>query len=305
MSVKIDNILNQVREKGNMGGIAQIVYFGLLEDFETLAETPDPSVIDVTFGDVNKLSVGQDILKPGKRLYKLYSTLEQGSLNSERQGGTDYTSHKISLQLFNPGLTSEALGLLRIPNQNFILYVKSGKQMFRVGSKDFPAKLSPEGNVGTGDATSSEKGNRMTFFSYDVGPAPEVTNITNIENMLIATDPNLTTTFNPVHGATTADTTVTPTITFSKSVISANTGNSIDNAELDNIVTFNELDLDGNIVGEVTFTATISSGEITVTPSSSLKTTTLYELSFDETAIVAADTGGRVNNASYARFTTA
>lgn len=304
MSIQINNILNTIREKGNMGGIAQIVYFGLLEDFETLAEVPDPEKTDVTFGEANKLTVGQDKLKTGKRLYKLYSTLEKGSLTSERQGEVDGASHKINLQLFNPGLTSEALGLLRVPNQNFILYVKSGKQMFRVGSKDFPAKISPEGNVTTGDATSSAKGNEITFFSYDVGPAPEVTDITAIENMLVATDANLTATFSPSHGETSVATSSTPEIVFSKSVISADTGNAIENAELDELITFSELDLDGNVVGEVAFTATISSETITITPTSALAAATLYEVKFDETGIVAADTGGRVSNANYARFTT-
>lgn len=305
MAIQVSNILNTIKNQGNMGGISQLVFFALYNDFETLAKVPDPANTNVTFGEANKLSIGSDTLKSGKRLYKLYSTLEKGSLTSERQGEVDGVSHKINLKLFNPGLTSEALGLLRVPNQNFILYVKSGNQMFRVGNEDFPAKLSPEGNVATGDATSAAKGNEMTFFSYDVGPAPEVTDITAIENMLIEIDANLTATFTPNHGATSVATSSTPEIVFSKAVISAATGNAIENTELDSLITFNKLDIDGNVIAEVPFTASITAETITVTPTSAMDATTLYRIKFDETGIVAADTGGRVSNANYAKFTTA
>lgn len=302
--INYKKINNTVQEKGNIGGIWQDVFFAPKSDFAEFAERPSEEG-DRDFATMNKLMVGQDRLKPGKRLYPLYSTLEKGSLTAPRQGEIDGISHKPTLKLLNPGLTSEALALLLIPNQDWIFYIRTGEQMFRLGGNQFAAKLAPEGEVGTGDATASLKGNEMIFYTYDVGFAPEVVDINSILAMVNPVDEGLTVVYTPAHGTTGVLVDATPTIAFGEAVINADTLSAFTNQELDNIIKLRELDVDGNVVGEVAFTAVMAANTITVTPSGNLNAATVYELWFDSSKVLSADSKGRVNGAYYMRFTTA
>ncbi len=302
--IEYQDIENTVLEKGNMGGIWENVYFAPKADFESFAEKPSHNS-DRKFSEMNKLMVGTDKLKPGKKLYKAYSTMEKGSLTAERQGEIDGVSHKISLKLFTPGLESESLAMLQIPNQNWIFYVKSGEQMFRVGGEKFAAKLAPEGNVGTGDTTAAAKGNELTFFTYDDGFAGEVVDIAAIEAMLIAEDPALTLTFNPAHGDTLVAVDAVPTITASKAFINADTMQAFTNQEVEEIISLVKLDIDGNVVAIVNFTGTISGNAITVTPAANFDAASIYQIKIDNTKLLASDTQLRASGSNYARFTTA
>ncbi len=304
MSIEYQDIENTVREKGNMGGIWQNVYYAPKSDFAEFASKPSHTS-NRTFAEMNKLSVGQDRLKPGKKLYKAYTTLEKGSLKASRQGEFDGVSHKIDLKLFIPGLEAEALAMLQIPNQDWIFYVKTGEQMFRVGSEQFSAKLSPEGEVGTGDATASAKGNELTFTTYDVGFAGEVVDIAAVEAMLIAEDAALTLAFSPAHAATLVLVDTTPTITASKAIINADTMQAFTNQEIEAIIKLQQLDIDGNVVADVPFTAAIATNTITITPTANFAAATIFEYKIDNTKVLAADTQLRASGSNYARFTTA
>ena len=92
--IEYQDIENPVLEKSNMGGAWQNVYYAPKKDFAELAEVPDEDG-DRDYNTMNFLSVGQDRLKPGKRLYTAYSTLEKVSLEAEQQGEYDSMSYKI------------------------------------------------------------------------------------------------------------------------------------------------------------------------------------------------------------------
>jgi len=302
--MEIGDILNTVQEKGNMGGIWTNVLFAPQDDFLTLADKPTTED-NPAFADRNKLSKGTDVLKAGKRLYSLYTTMEKGSLVATRQGEFDGTSHKITLKVFVPGMEGTALGLLSVPNMNWIFYVRSGDKMFRVGGNKFPAKLAPEGDTGTGDATASAKGSELSFVTYDDGPAGEVVNIAAIEAMKIAQDADLTLVFDPAHGDTGELTSVAPTITYAKAIINADTLAAFTAQELESIIQLRSMDVDGNYVASVSFTAGIAGNVITVTPAASLTAATIYEVRIDSTKVLASDTKLRATGSNYARFTTA
>lgn len=185
--ITYQDINNTVAECGNMGGIADQIYYAPRSFFKSLASKPDCET-DREFEGMNLLSVGKDELLPGKQLLKLYNTMEKGSLKAERQGEIDGISHKINLTLFTPGLKSKTLAMLMIANQSWIFYVKTGNQMFRVGNARYSAKMAADGEAGTGDATASAKGNTMSFFTYEEGFAGEVVDIAEIENMLVGVD---------------------------------------------------------------------------------------------------------------------
>lgn len=302
--IEYQNIENTVREKGNPGGIWDNVYFAPKSDFAEFATKP-PHTEDRVFATMSKLIVGTDRLKPGKKLYKLYTTLEKGGLTAERQGEMDGISHKVSLKLFNPGLTSEGLAIIETPNQDWIFYVRTGEQMFRVGSKAFAAKLAAEGTVGTGDSVASLKGNELTFTTYENGFAGEVVDIAAIEAMLNAVDEDLTVAYVPAHGATGVLLDVAPAITFGEAVVNADTMQAFTNQEIEAITMLEELDIDGNVVAEKPFTAVIAGNVVTATPTSDFNAATMYQLKIDATKILSADNQGRINASNYVKFTTA
>ncbi len=302
--IEYQNVENQVREKGNMGGINDNVYFAPKSDFAEFAKKP-PHTENRQFSTMSKLIVGTDRLKPGKKLYKLYTTLEKGGLTADRQGEMDGVSHKINLKLFNPGLTSEGLAMIELPNQDWIFYVKTGDQMFRLGGGSFAAKLAAEGTVGTGDSTASAKGNELTFTSYEDGFAGEVVDIAAIDAMLNAVDEGLTVAYVPAHGATSVLLDVAPVITFGEAVINADTMQAFTNQEIEAITTLESLDIDGNVVAAKPFTAAIVGNIITATPTSDFNAATMYQLKIDATKILSADNQGRINASNYVKFTTA
>lgn len=304
MAVEYQDIDNPVLEKSNMGGAWQEVLMGLQSDFAEFATVPaEDSTRD--FDGMNMLSVGEDRLKPGKRLYSIYNTLEKVSLMAEPQGEYDGMSHKIVLKLYTPGLTSKALALLKIPNQNFIFYVRTGDQMFRVGGPRYAAKKAPEGSVGTGDKTGSPKGNEMVFHTYEDGFAPEVVNINNVLAMVNAIDEDLTATFSPAHAAVTVAVDANVTITMSEAVVNADTLAAFTNQEVEEILTLESLDVDGNVVAAKPFAGSISGNVITLNPTTDFAAATIYQVKFDATKILSSAAKGRVNGANYARFTTA
>jgi len=302
--IEYNDIPNTVAERGNMGGIAQNVYFAPKADFAELSEKPSEEGTR-NFATMNKLSVGTDRLKPGKRLFSLYSTLEKGSLVAERQGEWDGVSHKVNLKLFTPGMRAESLAILSIPNQDWIFFVETGTQMFRLGNTQFAAKLAAEGSVGTGDATASSKGNEMTFTSYEVGFAGEVVTPANIRAMLIAADAALTVAFVPAHAASEVLLDATPTITFAKAVVNADTLLAFTSQQMQDIITLKSVDVNGNYVADKAFTAAIVGNVVTITPSSNFAAATIYEVRFNESKVLASDTKGRITGSNYARFTTA
>jgi hypothetical protein len=304
MAIEYADIINSVQEKGNMGGAWQQVYFAPWDDFASFATIPAESGTR-NFDTMNLLSVGADTLKPGKKLYKFYNTAEKVSLKAAKQGEVDGISSKVSLQLFNPGLTSAALAFGLIPNQSWIFYVREGDKMFRVGGPAFPAKMAAEGETGTGEKTADLKGNQMTFWTYEVGFAPQVVDINAILALVNSVDTGLTVVYSPANAATGVAVTASPTITFGEAVIDASTGVAFTNPGAASIVTLSELDFNGNIVASKPFAGSIVGNVITVDPTTNFNAATLYELKIDATRILSLVGSGSINGASKIRFLTA
>jgi hypothetical protein len=302
--IEYDDILNPVLEKGNMGGIWEDVFFAPKSHFASFAKVPSEDG-DRNFATLNKLVDGVDALLPGKKLFKLYGTMEKGSLVAARQGEIDGVSHKISLKIFTPGLESQSLAMLALPNQNWIFYVRTGKKMFRMGGDMFAAKLAADGEVGTGDSTASAKGNSMTFFTYENGYCPEVVDIDAILAKVNVADAGLTVAFVPAHGAVGVLVDATPTITFGEAILDANTMAAFTSQSFQDICTLNSLDVDGNVVAAKPFTAVKNNQVVTITPTTDFAANTIYELKFDATRVISADAQGAISGRNSVRFTTA
>lgn len=303
--IEYQDIENVVMETGNMGGIAQEVYFAPQSDFASFATVPSEEG-SRDFDTMNILE-GVDTLKAGKKLYKIYGTMQKGSLIAERQGEVDGVSHKISLKFFTPGLESRSLSLLMIPNQNWIFYVRTGKKMFRVGGEQFASKMAPEGSVGTGDTTAALKGNELVFNTYELGFAPEVAseNIDTILSYVNQVDSGLTVNYDPAHGATGVLVDDDPSITFGEAIVDALTNDSFTSQSFSDIVELNQLDVDGNVVAAKPFNGVLAGNVFTVSPTTNFLAATIYELRFNASRVVSADAKGRINGSNYVRFTTA
>jgi len=305
MAIEYKNFTNPVAQKGNMGGIKQEVYFARRDDFASLAAKPDPDT-NPDLGDLNKLTVGTDTLKPGKKLYRFYNTREKGGLVAERQGEADAVSHKITLKVFTPGLQAEVLGMLNIPNDEFIFYVPSGNQIFRLGNSDYAAKLEPTGSTGTGDTTASAKGSELTFAAYEVGYAGEVVDKDAILAMLIAEDAALTATFDPAHGSIGVLVTKSPTITFSKAVVNADTMLAFTALQIEDAVVLEKYDVNGDLLATgIAFVASISGNVWTINPTADFAAASIYQVKFNASKVIAGDSYGRVTGSNLSRFITA
>jgi len=305
MSIEYKSLTNPVAQKGNMGGIRQEVFFARREDFATLASKPDPAT-NPDLADLNKLIVGSDTLKPGKKLFSFYNTREKGGLIAERQGEADAVSHKITLKIFTPGLQPEVLGMLNIPNDELIFFVMTGTQMFRLGNEDYAAKLEPSGSTGTGETTASAKGSELTFAAYEVGFAGEVTDIDAIKAMLVAEDAALTAAFVPAHGATGVVVSTSPTITFSKAVINADTMVAFTALQIEDTVTLTKYDVNGDVlVADVPFVASVVGNVWTINPTVDFAATSIYQVKFNNSKVIAGDSNLRVSGSNLSRFITA
>jgi hypothetical protein len=305
MAIDYQDINNTVEECGNIGGIGTEVYYAPKSYFASLAKKPVCSALERSLPEMNQLSVGTDTLLPGKSLKRIYTTIDKGSLVGARQGETDGVSHKNTLTMYTPGLDSTTLGLLETPNQNWIFYVKTGGQMFRLGTWDRPAKMAAEGEVGTGAAAADARGNTISFYSDETGFVGEVVDQDAIEAMLIGVDTSLTAVFSPAQGDTAVLVDATPTITFSEAVINAATGVAFTPAEWVSAITLKEFDVNGTEIGDVPFTAVQALLVLTITPTADMTAATIHQVKFDATKVVSSAEKKRVNGTNFARFTTA
>jgi hypothetical protein len=146
----------------NMGGISQLIYYGLYADVETFPTQP---VSPTTLAEAATLT-GDLVMKSGKRLWEMYLTDDTGEYKMELVGEVDGHSYVNHLSLFHPGLQDKILGFMRAAkNENLVfIVVDSDGQKYVMGDALRPAVLagSPDG-AGTGKATAARKGISMEF----------------------------------------------------------------------------------------------------------------------------------------------
>lgn len=157
----------------NTAGIGQNIYVAKFSDIETL---PDPILNDSTgsgsFADLVTIS-SNIVMKAAKSFWKIYVTLEKGSLNHESQGEMDGMSFLNKLKFFHPGSKAEVLGFAQwCKNSSLIFIVPELDGAKRIlGHNLYPAKMiSAPG--GTGEKTADLKGTTFEFQSARKGPAP-------------------------------------------------------------------------------------------------------------------------------------
>ena len=155
----------------NMAGIGTTFYWALANDVKIWPTIPTMGNA-ADFEGLAKLT-GNFIMKPGKRFFSGYSTLDTGELVDTMQGGLDCHSYKNEFSISHPGMKKKLIGFMRATqNENLVFAIKDAEGQIRVvGSEQFPA--SPDKGTGsTGKGAADSKKADLSFFSYNNGPAP-------------------------------------------------------------------------------------------------------------------------------------
>ena len=146
----------------NMGGLTQEIYFGFNADVLTWPTAP---VAPATLASAAMLT-GELVMKPGKKLFKMYITDDTGEFLIEPVGELDGKSFVTHLTVFHPGLKDTLFGFINAAkNDNLVFVVQdSDGQKYLMGDKLRPAVYagSPDG-FGTGKETAARKGISMEF----------------------------------------------------------------------------------------------------------------------------------------------
>ncbi|MPL77636.1 hypothetical protein SDC9_23493 [bioreactor metagenome] len=161
-NVDFTDILKDLPDGENMGGLPQKVYFGFHADVATWPTKPAaPVAIDeqaVLTGDVT--------MKEGKRMFEMYMTDDTGEFKIEPVGESDGKSFVARLSFFHPGLSPKILGFMNAAkNDNLVFIVPDNNgNMYLMGDSLRPATYSgsPDG-VGTSKETAGRRGASMEF----------------------------------------------------------------------------------------------------------------------------------------------
>jgi len=160
--IDFSDITKNLLNGDNMGGIMQIVYFGLYDDVDTW---PTKTVAPTTLATAANLT-GDLEMKAGKKMYQLYLTDDTGEFKCEMVGEIDGHSFVYHLSVFHPGMQDKVVGFLNaIKNENLVfIMIDSDGQKYVMGDALRPAILasSPDG-IGTGKTTAARKGVSMEF----------------------------------------------------------------------------------------------------------------------------------------------
>ena len=146
----------------NMGGLKQMIYFGLWDDVETFPTKPTaPATLEE-----NAVLTGELVMKTSKNLFSMYITDDTGEFSIESVGELDGKSYVEKLMLFHPGLQKSIIGFMNsAKNEILVLIVTdSDGQQYLMGDAMRPAVFSgsPDG-AGTAKETAGRKGVSMEF----------------------------------------------------------------------------------------------------------------------------------------------
>lgn len=156
------DILKELKDGENMGGLPQKVYFAFQADVDTWPTKPTaPASIDA-----NGKLTGDLMMKEGKRMFELYITDDTGEFKIEPVGELDGKSFIMRLTMFHPGISSKLLGFMNAAkNENLVFIVPDNSgNMYLMGDSLRPAVFtgSPDG-AGTGKETAGRRGISMEF----------------------------------------------------------------------------------------------------------------------------------------------
>lgn len=162
--VEFEDIMKNLQNGENMGGIPQAVYYSYHQDCLTWPERPDASAEGMTLEKMGEL-VGDLKLKKDKKLHRFYVTDDEGKLDFESVGEKDGKSFVVKLRVYNPGLQSKLLGLINMAkNENLVFIVPDNNgNYFLMGDELRAATLDSIDGMTTGQKTEERPGAGLVF----------------------------------------------------------------------------------------------------------------------------------------------
>ncbi|MFA5817495.1 MAG: hypothetical protein WC865_17975 [Bacteroidales bacterium] len=145
----------------NLGGLAQRIYFGLWYDVLTWPTDPSgPASLELAGAQV-----GDIIMKPGKRMFELYTTEDAAKLDINVIGEEAGKGYELLLHVFAPGLHKKLLGFMNATKNEDLVFIAmdSAGQNYLLGCEIRSAKFSASDGSGTGSTTDGRRGFGMTF----------------------------------------------------------------------------------------------------------------------------------------------
>lgn len=157
----------------NPSGISDEVYFTpkqYIDEWPTIENDFEAAATPAAYANLN----GNFRLKSGKVWNRLYTTQGKGKIEWEYIGETDCKMVTNKATLSYPKLTDEARSFAKYAsNGDFVFVVKHDGKFFVIGSPDYRATLTPNGD--SGDAPGSAKGITINIECPDVTPLPVYT----------------------------------------------------------------------------------------------------------------------------------
>ena len=164
----------------NPSGISDEVYFAPKQYIKTWPTIEDNFETAEDVEGYTKLT-GNFELVTGKTWNRLYSTQGKGSISWEYQGETDCKVVVNHATLSYPKLNDQGRALAKYAaNGDFVFIVKHDGQFFVIGSRDYRATVTPNGD--SGDAPGSAKGVTIEIECPDVTPLPVYTGTLALSN---------------------------------------------------------------------------------------------------------------------------
>jgi len=145
----------------NLGGLANRIYFSLWYDVAAWPTDPSaPATIELA-----GTQSGDLVMKPGKRMFELYTTEDAAKLDINVIGEEAGKGYELLLHVFAPGLHKKLLGFMNATKNEDLVFIAmdSAGQNYLLGCEIRSAKFSASDGSGTGSTTDGRRGFGMTF----------------------------------------------------------------------------------------------------------------------------------------------
>ena len=157
----------------NIGGTQMIAYYAPIDDVLTL---PGYKTAPSAMGDYATIDT-DIVMKPGKKMLKLYATMDTGKVDDKKIEGKDNNAFESTYDFSFPKINAEALGFSRIAaaTKCLVLVPEIEGNVRVLGILPGAPAIISDITITTGMVSTSDKSAKFQFKSWQYGPAPVYT----------------------------------------------------------------------------------------------------------------------------------
>lgn len=172
---KLDDLRNGEGCDNVMSGV-KTVLIGLIDDVAVWPQEID----NPTSMEENVMLVGLPVMKPGKRMFKLYSKNDAGEYQCIGQGEEGSRSQQASLNIYNPGFRKSINGFIRaVQNAQLLIICLTNQGEWHVMGDQYRGAVLSEFTSTSGKSVTDPNGADMTFI-YNT-PSDRVIELTDAQ----------------------------------------------------------------------------------------------------------------------------